>query len=507
MVLKKLAVLGITFVLVLTLIAGCGSGGGGTAPKPEESASASGVVDEEKPILKMLMANVANVDLNSDICAKDIEATTGYKVEYSMLPQDKPDEKLNMEIAAGVEYDIIKIPPDLYRKLVGQGAFIELDGLLEEYGSNIKEATNPDYWNLTQYNGKTYGIPYVTERPNIDGGLAIRQDILDELGLGMPETTEEFYNVLKTIKEKKNMIPFTAAATTNVPTLLSGFGIADGGGGFAQDINGKLEWTFTVPQYKDYLSYMTKLYKEGLLDPDWAINKVANRDEKFTAGKAAVTTYSWYDATKLKPALLKNVPAAKISVINPFKDKKGEAGVYMAQSLNTVITISKTSRNKEHAVKWMNIKQQPDNFVFLSLGTEGVTFKVEDGNKYIPIMPALTEQRGNAYCYLTSKDDKKYADMWLARTRRDPALGEAFDEFNKDVDKYGKTSPVWDMPALPSITKNQQNLNKLFEDNFIKTILGSEKVEDWDNFIARWRNEGGSDMEKEINEWYQSRIK
>lgn len=497
MKLKKVLSFSLAALMLFSTFTGCTK----KSDKQDEISS-----EEKKPTLKMLTGYFANVDLNNDIVAKDIEKTTGYKVVYTMLPQDKADEALNMKVAAGEEFDIFKIAPALFSSLVGQGAFVQLDDLLTNHGDNIKKYTDPSYWELTKYNNKIYGIPYVTERPNIGDCLAIRQDILDELGLKVPETPDEFYSVLKTIKEKKKIIPFTAAEGTNIPTIISGFGLL-GGPTNVQDVKGTIMYTFKSPGYIDYLKFMVKLFNEGLLDPDWAINKVANRDEKFTSGKAAVTTYSWYDATRLKPALLKNVPNSKISIINPLKDKDGKQGIAMAQSLNNVIAIPKTSKNVEHAMKWMNLKQDPANFMFLTLGKEGETFKVENGNKYIPIMPALTEQRGNAYCYLTSKDDKKYADMWLARTRRDPALGEAFDELNKSVDKFGKINPIWDMPTVQSVSKYSASLDKMFLDEFSKVLLGAEKVENWEKFIQRWEAEGGAEIEKDINKWYQTKKK
>lgn len=41
-------------------------------------------------------------------------------------------------------------------------------------------------------------------------GQMIRKDWLDELGLQLPETIDEWEIVLKTIKEKKGVIPYTS---------------------------------------------------------------------------------------------------------------------------------------------------------------------------------------------------------------------------------------------------------------------------------------------------------
>ena len=65
----------------------------------------------EKPTLKVLGPFIPNVDPNNDPSQKAIEDKTGYSVEYSLLPQDSPDQKLNMELASGADYDIVMMNP------------------------------------------------------------------------------------------------------------------------------------------------------------------------------------------------------------------------------------------------------------------------------------------------------------------------------------------------------------------------------------------------------------
>lgn len=53
---------------------------------------------EDRPVLKVLGGFVANMDPNDDPTQAAIEERTGYRCEYAMLPQDNPEQKLNMEI-------------------------------------------------------------------------------------------------------------------------------------------------------------------------------------------------------------------------------------------------------------------------------------------------------------------------------------------------------------------------------------------------------------------------
>src|SRR5581483_5190184 len=87
-------------------VAGCGGAGGG---KPDGSAApstGSGDNAGPKPTLRALQIWQKD-DYNTYPVAKVLEEKTGYKVQYDMLPQDKPEDKLNLLIASGESYDAI----------------------------------------------------------------------------------------------------------------------------------------------------------------------------------------------------------------------------------------------------------------------------------------------------------------------------------------------------------------------------------------------------------------
>ena len=70
---------------------------------------------------------------------------------------------------------------------------------MKEY-KNLMDAPKQT-WDNTKINGKNYVVPIV--RPLEVGGLAIRRDWLDKLGLKMPTTMDELYTVMKAFKEKE----------------------------------------------------------------------------------------------------------------------------------------------------------------------------------------------------------------------------------------------------------------------------------------------------------------
>lgn len=464
--------------------------------------------EEGLPVLKQLGPFQANFDPNNDPTAEAIEEMTGYQVEYSMLPQDGAEQRLNMELASGTDYDILRLDPSYFTNLVGQNAFIPLDDLLAEYGQEMLSVIDSKTWDMARYNGAIYGIPMMNERANIEGTIIMRKDILDDLGLEVPRTLDEFTNVLREVKKAyPEMIPLSASPVTGgfeslyMETLISAFG-------FYFDWNerdGELVHRVELPEYKEYLGYLKGLFDEGLLDPEIAVNRKVNLDEKFASGTVFAIPSCWNDASTQVPALLANVEGAEVVYLTPLEDENGVAKIRANRYLNTVTAIPRTSKHPEDAIKFMNAKLTEPTFTYITLGTEGETFTKDDSG-YHPIMPIFSELRNNAWWYLNGIREAEYADMWLARTRRNEALGAAFDSVNAEYDKYAALSPIASMPTLASVSQYQQACNALVSDHEIQTVMGIASLDDMDSFIEQWKTAGGEIMTEEINQWYQSQV-
>lgn len=488
----------LVIVLVILLCLGSGLFGAGS----KEQAQMVG----ENPTLTVLGPFIPNVDPNNDPSQKAIEEKTGYKVEYSLLPQDSPDQKLNMELASGADYDIVMMNPAWFTTLVEQNALLPIDDLLDQYGQNILSAISAETLALGQFEGKQYGIPMMNERANIENTILMREDILNKLGMKVPTTPDEFLEVLRAVKKAyPAMIPFSAAPTAGGATSLFSETLISGFGFYFEwnERDGKLAHRVQLPEYRAYLQFLHQLYQEGLLDPDIAVNKRVNLDEKFTSGKVFAIPSGWYDASTQIPALYAAIPEAKVTYVQPLENAQGVAKIRANKYLNKMTAIPRNAKNPEHAIKLINAKLDPEVFTYITLGTEGVTF-TKSGNRYEPIMPIFSEWRGNAWWYLNGIREVEYADMWLARTRRNVELGKAFDAINAEYDTYSVIQPTATMPTLSAVAKYSQSLGKLVADHEIMFVLGVEKLDNYNTFLNTWLSSGGKEMVAEVNEWYQS---
>lgn len=469
----------------------------------------------EKPTLKMLGFNAA-FDPNADLNAREIEKTTGYQVEYFMLPAENANEKLNIELASGTNYDIIKLNSTQYFQLVGRGALMPLDDLLSKYGQDLLATVDETSWKACQYNGQTYALPMRKEyTQDIMHFIIYRKDILDELGLSRPQTLEDLYACLKTIKERKpDMIPLTgpiadkgSGSTEWVlsPTICSAFGIYTDW----QDVNGELLPMLKNPGMKEQLTFMRKLYSEGLIDADWAINTSAVVQEKFASGKAVMAVCDRNIAMELTPVTKENNPAAVIDYVLPLIGPNGEQGGKSEERIIYYSCIPKTSKNAEHAMNFMNLKAKWDNFLYLTLGVEGVHFTRKEnpnnpsGYDWLPIMPIFAEERTNSYWYLNTIDETNYPDMWLARVRKSPAMWEPFEKVAIASRDISKADPIGYMPPSAQMAKNNQVLVQMANDFYLKVLTGTQPVDSYEAFLSEWDAAGGAAVTEEVNAWYK----
>lgn len=497
------AILG--FVLVLS---GCGGGGGTSEPAVTEpsggntnTATTEGSNSggsKDKPDLRMIM-QYGLFDPKTEYVAKYIEERTGFHVEYELLPAENADEKLNLMVSSKENYDIAKLNAAQFYNLASAGALEPMDELLEAHGNYMKQAIKPESFASATINGKIYGIPETGAGVSIGEELVVRQDWLDELGLSIPTNRDELYTVLKTIKEKKNVIPLTMSKDSIYGDIAATFGVLTDW----KEVDGKLVHRAEQPEMKEYITFMNKLYKEGLLDTETPLNTAQESIEKFSGGKAAMYKLAWWNAGSAIAALQKNFPEAKTSIVPYLKGPDGKAVVGAKANVTWYIGILKSSKHKEAAMEFLNAKLEPETFKGIALGQEGVHYEVKD-DKYYPILPIFNEQLNNASNFLTGVDEEKYPIYWQARVRKDPVLQAHFEAFQKNAEGLVVVDPMSTAPPIEAVSKNLLKLTTMLDDNVLQFISGAKPIEQYDQFLAQWRAEGGADMVAAANEWFQS---
>lgn len=490
-------------ILAGTMLLGTVTGCGG-----KEAAK-----DGAKPELKVLM-NYMKEDPNTYPVAKDLEEATGYPVKYYTLPQDKPEEKLNLIMASNEAYDIIITTNNLrvsWADYAKKGALLELDELVDQYGANMKKAMKPESFDLMRMEGKLYGIPVpkikIGKSLNYTSMLVTRSDMLEKSGAKYPETLDEFTAMLRAMKtagaEGETIAPLCIKQMIELPGVVGAFGVPN----LWNEVDGKLVSRVEDPRYLDYIRYMKSLYQEGLLDKEFPVNKSATLSEKFSSGRAGIIPITYSEAGTISNALAKNSQGAELTFLDAVSGKNGEMGIGTGESsLDRLVFIPKTAVHPEDAVKYMDAKLDEETFKLVAIGREGEHYKVEDG-EYYPIAPKFFDERGSANNYLTGINEETYPGYWQTRVRKEQAVYDAYQYMSLDDERLedAVANPVLDAPVFDS-DKYVKIVNQMANDYFIKVIAGEEDLDaGYDKFLEKWRSEGGAAISEDLNSWYQSK--
>lgn len=309
------------------------------------------------------------------------------ELQYVPVPRAQETQQLNVLMAAKQAPDIIiTYDYSVMYNYYSQGGLTDLTDILDEYGQNLKTFLGDEVLETGQIDGKQYLVPAKRVLRGTTAQL-IRQDWLDKLGLPAPTTTEELYTVLKAFKEEDpgnvgdKLVPF--AISTNYAQyrdLVMSF--VD-----TSTIDEATRWgtyEHMLPGYKEGLRFMNKLYNEGLLSKDFALDK----DRKQMESDIANGYVGFFNDDLGRPlqngacynTLKSTVPGAELSAVDTFTDREGKHSkvMYAANGIYTAVPIF--SKNAENAVKYFEWMSDKDNLFTLQYGIEGRNYTIdEDG--------------------------------------------------------------------------------------------------------------------------------
>ncbi|WP_158299571.1 extracellular solute-binding protein [Paenibacillus antri] len=482
--------------LGLVVVAGCGGGGGAS----DEGASSSG--DASAKTLKVYVpSNVeefpAGTDLNANEIVDYIERQTGFDIEWEMQPKEGVDQKINIMMASGETPDlIITGSKDIYSNLAQQGLLAPLDDALKEHGPRILDTVPEETWKAVMYNDGIYAIA-VPQNQAATNGMLVRTDILEELGIAIPKTLDEYGAALRTIKEKKpEMIPLLGGAAEgngNAFGYIQSFAGAFGLGAKYVVEGDRVVHTYTQPYARDFLAYMRELYAEGILDREYPVNKNTNIQEKMVSGQAVMTTIGWADAKGVVEAYLEKNPGSKLEWIHPPVGPNGQFGYQKNTPVRVYMLVPRASQKVNEVVQFINNYMADDVMDVVSYGWEGTHYNL-DGD----IVVATEEAEKIRY--------RIYYQLWdTEKNFLNRVELKGFGPYYNPLTEYTTYTEITNFaPPIPEVVEHSQSLTDLTNEYYIKIISGALPMEAFDEYVDKWNGTGGETSLQAINDWYAS---
>lgn len=224
-----------------------------------------------------------------------------------------------------------------------------------------------------------------------------RTDILEEAGIAVPTTTEEFYEALKTLKEKNGAAAFCPVNLDENnywgATLYAAFGPSVNPD-FEDDGNGTVIFNRTSEQYKHYLEYMNTLYEEELMDQEYM---TTDGEYSWSLAQSGTTAFLGAEAHSLTEAEFAD-GEIHLGVLAPLTSEYDSEQKVLAQlpvSVNGFF-LNAESENLVPLVQALDIMYATEEVVegsglhgeSFTYGLEGVHWTKNDDGTYELITPA-----------------------------------------------------------------------------------------------------------------------
>ncbi|GHU75606.1 ABC transporter substrate-binding protein [Clostridia bacterium] len=263
---------------------------GGLASSALNELGALPLVSEPATITYSLTIDTNIQDYETNDYKVKLEEAAGVKLQFEFFPATDQAQKFAVMVASGeplADIVIMRGQSDSWVYQYGsQGIFIPLNDYYENSSYWIKKIITDNGLdglldNFIMPDGNIYTGPgYNPELGNEwDHRAWINKTWLETLGLSMPTTTDELYDVLKAFKEKDpngngkaDEIPWMGCVNgwSNQPQqfLMNAFIYYNDGSLFLNvGENGKLLSAVNQDAFKAGLEYMNKLVVDGLLSP------------------------------------------------------------------------------------------------------------------------------------------------------------------------------------------------------------------------------------------------
>lgn len=555
---KKLISSAICFTLGLGILSGCGGNDSTTqttqANKTDSTAQVANsqanneegnektvemsepgqfpIVNEKKEFSVMTAQTSYILDIPTNEFTKWYEEKTNIHINYELVPENAMKEKLNLTLASNALPDAFLrcgVTPSDQIVYGNQGVFLPLNDYIDKYGYYIKEAYEASASlpnSITAPDGNIYALADINECYHCfySGRAWINQTWLDNLNLKYPETTDEFYEVLKAFKEQdangngdpNDEYPMMGCedgwGSRVFDFLLNSFVYNDYGSRLMLK-DGKVEFVANTDDFREGLRYIRKLVEEGLIDPvsltqtSAQATTISGNPDNINAGVVTGALWGTMLGNDTADPLLR---ARQYVGLTPLK---GPKGVQNTLTEETGITTSKfvitnVCKEPEILFRWADGMFSDEATLMSQIGSENVGWqKPAEGTLGINGKPALYQKI--PYTDTTTVQNYHMENIALANRTNDFRLGEAVDPndpeaewkqenrlYKETKDRYAPYRVDYQLPPLMLTVEESSeraNLQTQIEDYTLESIVGflagvKDLEKDWDSYVKEFDN-------------------
>ena len=461
------------------------------------------------------------------------------------------DEKMNLCIGSGTIPEMMNVNATQYRALLKYDMIQPLDQYFEDYASDklkgfVESGGEELKKCITNDKGEMMAIPAPSMMVGEMNEMWIRQDWLDNLGLEVPRTWDEMAAVAEAFvtqdpdgNGEDDTIGILGPGNSNHINDIGDnqFGLDPLFCSFQsypqywlQDEDGTVKYGSIQPETRVALEKIQKLYTDKLIDPEMLVRN--NCQEAVLSGKVGIFFGPWWSGYTMGEATLAG-EADWRAYFTPLSED-GKYYTHMPDPTSKYVVVSKSCKNPEAAFKIIsylvaNEQQWTDDGITSSEMSCADFYPLWNGYDNADEIEVSTDTLEKYLAGEITMDDVDFSQHKLLKSDMEAVTElkkEPYDDFSLDKWNLDSDLAKTNLPRLVSLlvggapyvndkyipvynaysgqTETMQakwaNLKKMEEETFAKIIMGKADISEFDTFVENWKNQGGDQILKEIND-------
>ena len=451
----------------------------------------------------------AGEDFNENYVVEALEKASG--IDLIMEPAlSNSTEELQKKIMMLTAHEAPDVFVNYYNsneyfELANQGLLRPLDEYLtEEYLGNYLQYIDMEFLDQFRVDGVLYGLPDENEQAcNPTDGILVRKDLFDQLNIEVPTTIDEFYDMLVLAKQTwPDMIPFGTTGTYDILTT----SFACPGQVFPNE-DGTYGYKWISENFKAYVTFVNKLYNEGLIEQEYLTLNANQKYEKIINNQYFCMSSWWAGPRSQFQEVFNAIPGCEFFFIPyPLTEFGRPVAAAKVPASHIVMIPKDTPKEKaDLAIEYMNFACSDYVMRISLLGVEGVNYTLKDKDvtgwnildsieNYTPVGWKIiydwftTPEHFNARSVLTG-----------AAANYDPLLELGAAAGKVDVrwephNLYVKSEDYADLYNMTGCYTYYLEQSRLFMTN-------ARPLSEWDNYVQEMKDRGLDDLVVELNKW------
>ncbi len=529
---KKIVAILLCSVMVFTGLAGCGpqgsqggAGSGDTQAAPEGQASTqetgsgaetdtgSGsetVSSEDRPVVSFVFTKGGFEGCpDNDVILQKIEESANVTLDHIAPPTANYTEQVNIILSGEKSElpDMVRLNNKMFNDLysyIDQGAVMDLTDLVKQC-PNILENIPQEALDRCKVDGRLYAIPTFCS-PN-RYNVFVRQDWLDNLGLEIPTTLEEYHEVLRAFtfddpdgNGQDDTYGLTGLNMETLDPIFGAYGAMapiqsyTGTSTYWYLEDGELKPQVTNPKVKEALQLVQDWYKEGIIDPEFvAITSDDELNNKAMKNQWGMSYHWWIYEPSIEAQLQEVDPNISFTRIAPPVGEDGQSGVRGVGLVNGCIFLLSNAENPEACMRLVDWMHSEEGMMTTYTGVEGIHWQKNDDGTYVTL-PQFEEDSSWIQWY------SAFESEWPLLQVETPLVQSRRDAF-----KWNTISNDADGLTTDAEIQYGADLQAFALEYYTNFITGKTSLDEWDKFVEEWNSRGGSEWIEEINAEYKEK--